>query len=248
MADSEKSVISSPLSGSQGKNAEGITESEMERVREIILGPDSMKQRFLKPEVDRLREILFGEKMEEYERLFNDVHRDTERTQNDLRNIQDTISDFEKSQARQLDAIQRELSQLSNELRRIASQQQTHQTVYQQLFNQSHQREVLMQKLQTQYDDQATELSQLERELRNLKSATESYYDHHQRKLNEVKSDVRQVEDKLFSELRRLIDRLNTQKPDRKTLATMFMEIATRLETGGTMTNLLEDLTTSSSE
>jgi chromosome segregation ATPase len=219
------------------------SETDMDRVREIILGNDSSKQRFLKPEVDRLREMIFGEQIEEYERLFSDVKRDIERTQSDLRHIQNSISDFEKSQARQLEAIEREVSQLSAEVRRQTSQIQSHQAAYQQLLNQSHQKEVLMKKLQAQHEEQVLELTQQQKDLRSIKSTVEEYQDKNSRKLNGVNAEIRQVEDKLFTELRRFADRLNVQKPDRKTLATMFMEIATRLETGGTVTNLLEDLT-----
>ncbi len=45
------------------------------------------------------------------------------------------------------------------------------------------------------------------------------------------------------NELRRVATRLSDQKTDRKALATMLMEVATRLETGSSVTGLLEDLT-----
>jgi len=227
---------------------ESMPQTEMDRVRSLILGGDASKQRFLKPEVDRLREMLFGEQIETYERLFADMRRDMERVQGDLRHAQDSIADLEKSQTRQLDQIQRDQRQVTAEMRRQSDQLQSYQAVYQQLLSQGHQQEVMIQKLQTQHLDQDRSLAQHEKNLRELKVLTEEYQGQQERKLNTVKTEIRQVEDKLYSDLRRLLDRMNSQKPDRKTLATMFMEIATRLETGGGMTNLLEDLATPQSK
>lgn len=47
------------------------------------------------------------------------------------------------------------------------------------------------------------------------------------------------------AELRRIADRLDYQKTDRKALASMLIELAARLETGSTVTNLLEGLNAS---
>ena len=44
----------------------------------------------------------------------------------------------------------------------------------------------------------------------------------------------------LKDDLRRLTDRLENQKTDRRALASMLIELATRLETGNTVTGLLE--------
>ena len=61
-------------------------------------------------------------------------------------------------------------------------------------------------------------------------------------------SEVRQAEDGLTTELRRVADRLDDQKTDRKALAAMLMEMATRLETGSSVAGLLEGLTTPAEE
>lgn len=101
---------SSPVENTE--NQSGADDTELERVREIIFGPDTLKQRFLKPETDRLRDILFGTHMEEYERQFSDNQRDIERLTADLRHVQDGIADFEKSQMRRLESLEREIRKL----------------------------------------------------------------------------------------------------------------------------------------
>jgi len=219
------------------------TETELDRVRKIILGSDVVQQRLRKPEVDRLREILFGEQREEYERRFGDVHRDIERTLGDMRQLQDRAANTEKTQLARLDTLERDIRQLSAEIRRQGEQLQTHHAMFQQLLNQTHQHEMSTQKVVNQSKDQENKLIQQDKSLRDLQKLVEEHHDQSARDLNGIKREIREAEDKLYNELRRLIDRLNTQKTDRKTLAAMFMEVATRLETGASMTDLLGDLT-----
>ncbi|MGB9754902.1 hypothetical protein [Roseiflexus castenholzii] len=60
-----------------------------------------------------------------------------------------------------------------------------------------------------------------------------------------LRREIRHTEDEVRAELRRIADRLEYQKTDRKALASMLIELAARLETGGTVTDLLEGLNTS---
>lgn len=64
--------------------ADQEVQEDLERVRQIILGPDPLRQRLQQAEVDRLREILFGAQIEEYERRFADLRREVQRIGNDL--------------------------------------------------------------------------------------------------------------------------------------------------------------------
>lgn len=127
-------------------------------------------------------------------------------------------------------------------MRRQTKQIRAQQSTSQQLMNRTHQQELLAQRIEEQQKEHDSMLVQQEQSLREAQEKIESYRDQHERKLNTVKGELRQTEDKLYKELRRFTDRINTQKPDRKTLAAMFMEIATRLETGSSVMNLLEGL------
>ena len=238
-----KPDIQSGSTASQGSSTSDLSDQELNRVREIILGPDSIQQRFGKPEVERLREILFGEQAEDFERRFSDTRRDTERTLSDLRQVQDTVSSFEKSQRDRTDGLERQINQLGADIRRQAEQFRANQATVQQLRNEVHQQEMLTQKLMAQNKEQGMLVMQQEQELRTLKDTVEKYREQLERQVDTVKRESREAEDKLYVELRRLVDRLSEQKTDRKSLSAMFMEIATRLETGNTMSDLLEDLT-----
>lgn len=225
------------------ENPENLSEGELDRVREIILGPDAIKQRLQKPEVERLRDILVGEQNEEYNRRFNDVRRDTDRTLNDVRQIQDKVTDIERSQMQGNEALNRQIKQLNQELRRHTDELRTHLAMFQQLQNQIRQQEAQTTKLMAQNKEQGMLVMQQEEEIRALKTTVQDHRDMSERKINGVKRELRDVEDKLYAEIHRLIDRLSEQKTDRKSLSAMLMEVATRLETGSSVTNLLEDLT-----
>lgn len=221
---------------------------ELERVRDIILGPDRTRQRMQGAEVDRLRQVIFGAQMEEYERRFTDVRRETERILTDLRVVQDSVSEFEKSQAKRIEALEREMRRTNDELRREIDRLGGREAVLQQILTRTQQQELHSKSVTENIHELSTTQSQHESEVRAIKSALAENRDQHERKLDVLKREVRQAEDDLRAELRRVTDRLGDQKTDRKALAAMLMEVATRLETGSSVTGLLEGLTAAAKE
>lgn len=217
---------------------------ELERVREIILGPDLARQRIQGAEVDRLRQVIFGEQMEEYERRFADVRREMERILTDLRVVQDSVAEFEKNQTKRLEALERDMRRTNDELRRDVDRLGSRETALQQLVTRAQQLDLHSQSTQETLQELRTTQQQYENEVRTLKSTLGENRDQQERRLDTLKREVRQAEDNLRAELRRVTDRLGDQKTDRKALAAMLMEVATRLETGSTVTGLLEGLTT----
>jgi len=223
-------------------------QQELERVRDIILGPDTVRQRLQGSEVSRLREILFGAQMKEYERRLADLKRETERGISDLRLVQDSVSEFEKVQTKRIELLEGETRQANNELRREVDQLRARETVIQQLLTRTQQQEMLGRGLSRKSDELQGALSRQERGLRALGTTVSEHRDQRERKLDVLKHEMRRSEDDLRTELRRIADRLTDQKIDRKALAAMLIEVATRLETGSTVTSLLEKLTPPSKE
>lgn len=214
---------------------------EIDRVRELILGPE-MQMRPRQAEVDRLREILFGAQMEEYDRTFKDLRREMERMLADVRQLQDTVGDFEKNQRRQLENLEREMRQTTDELRREVERLRNQETLLQQVVAQVRQQDKTHQGLIETAQVLRQSLAQHEQELRALSGSNREFRDQSERKADALKRELRQSEDTIRSEVRRITDRLDDQKTDRRALAAMLIEIATRLETGSNVTNLLEDL------
>ncbi len=220
-----------------------MPDKELDQVREIILGPDTVRQRLRKPEVDRLREIIFGAQMEEYERRFADLHREMERLVGDLRQVQDGVGEFEQAQTKRLEALEREMRRATDELRREVDRLRAQEPLLQQILTQARQQEMMSQTLSDQIGELRKIVTQQGSDLTALRNTVSEHRDQRERKLDALKRELRGAEDSLRAELRRVADRLDDQKTDRKALAAMLMEIATRLETGSSMTGLLGGLT-----
>ena len=229
------------------------SQGELDRVRELILGSSdteatSQAPRMRKTEVDRLREILFGAQMQDYERRFIDIRREIERTMSDMRVIQDRVGEFEKNQAKQIETLERQFRQSHDEAKRELERLRAQEAVVQQLVNQSRQHDMLAQGLSKTSTEVTATVSKQERDLRSIRSTMNEQREQFERKIDTIKREARQGEDGLWAEIRRVSDQLGDQKTDRKALSGMFMEVATRLETGSSVTGLLEGLSTSAQD
>lgn len=229
-------------SGRPGRQVDTASQEDLERVREIILGPDATRQRLRGAEVDRLREILFGAQIEEYERRFNDLHRNLERLHADLREAHERIGEVEKSAARRIEGLELTVRRLADEQRREAERQRSRDALVQQLVAQVRQHEETIVGIGEGLLDLRKAHQSNEAELRTNKSELIDTRDQLEQRAQGLRRDLRSSEDALRDELRRVADRLEHQKTDRKALASMLIEIATRLETGSSVTGLLEGL------
>ena len=193
-------------------------------------------------EVDRLRQVIFGEQMEEYERRFVDFRRDMDRILTDLRLIQDSVTEFEKNQTKRIEVLEHEMRRANDELRREIGRLNARETLVQQLTMRTQQQELIGKDFSDNIADLHAVSTQQENEIRSLKALLGENREQYERRLDTLRREVRQAEDTLRAELRRVTNRLGDQKTDRKALAAMLMEVATRLETGSSVTGLLEDL------
>lgn len=260
LLDEERVNTGKPTSESEGNGKPATTQpeaksaqsqanqAELDRVRELLLGPDLVQQRLRGAEVNRLREIVFGDQIQEYERRFTDLEREMKRVLASLRQMQDDLNDFEKTQTQRFDALERGMHQADDELRRELTRLRTHEAMLQQLHTQVRQQELLGQNVQEQAGALRKAAAQQESDLRSLKATIEDNRITHERKLDNLKREVQHGADELLSELRQVTERLNIQKTDRKALASMLIEVATRLETGGNVASLFEGLTSPTQE
>jgi predicted nucleic acid-binding Zn-ribbon protein len=68
-------------------------------------------------EVDRIRDIIFGSQMRDYEQKFVAHHRDLERLQAELERLGQQLADLEADQAKKLQNLRQELRQADTDLR-----------------------------------------------------------------------------------------------------------------------------------
>jgi chromosome segregation ATPase len=218
------------------------TQEDLERVRQIILGPDPLRQRLQQAEVDRLREILFGAQIEEYQKQFSDIRREIERMSNDFGETRERLLELQKTMGRRVETLELDLRKLNDDLRRESERQRRQEALMQQIATQARQHEETLKALSDTIGDMRKTQITTEAEVRSAKTGIIDTRDQIEQRAQSLRREMRQTEDELRAELRRVADRLDYQKTDRKALASMLIEIAARLETGNSITGLLEGL------
>lgn len=68
-------------------------------------------------EVERIRDIIFGPYIRDYEQRFQIVQRDLERLQQELDRLAEQLTDQESDQSKKLQALRREMRQADDSLR-----------------------------------------------------------------------------------------------------------------------------------
>jgi ElaB/YqjD/DUF883 family membrane-anchored ribosome-binding protein len=68
-------------------------------------------------EVDRIRDIIFGVQMQDYERRFQIVQRDLERLQEEIDSLSEQLGDQDSSQGKKLQNLRREMRNADKDTR-----------------------------------------------------------------------------------------------------------------------------------
>jgi chromosome segregation ATPase len=87
------------------------------------------------------------------------------------------------------------------------------------------------------------DLSRLQQELDRLADQMSEQDQAQSKKLQALRGEMRQSDDDLRDELRQAVDQLMTDKMDRSALGDMFVEVGQRLKSGGSLSDLLGQLT-----
>lgn len=147
--------------------------------------------------------------------------------------------------ARRLEMLELDTRRLTDDARRESDRQRSREALMQQIATQVRQHDDQLKATgETVLDLRKMQTSQ-ESELRSVRAGMVDVRDQIEQRAQALRREIRHTEDELRAELRRIADRLEYQKTDRKALASMLIELAARLETGSTVTDLLEGLHTS---
>ena len=68
-------------------------------------------------EMERIRDIIFGAQMRDYERQFQTIQRDLERLQRDIDRLSQQLTDQESSQSKKIQGLRQEMRQADDDLR-----------------------------------------------------------------------------------------------------------------------------------
>ncbi len=191
--------------------------------------------------VDRIRDIIFGPKMRDYEQRFEAMVRDLGRLQGELDRLGEQLAAKDAAQAKQLQAARQEARQADGELRgelkaeaaRLAGQLSEQQTA------QSTAVQAVRQELgQVNESLQAS----LKAEIAQLGSALEEQDRSEKDALQALRQELRAADTGLRDELRAVVQRLTEDKTDRSTLGELFIELGSHIKGGGSLNDLLQGL------
>lgn len=191
--------------------------------------------------VDRIRDILFGPKMRDFEQRFEVLSRDINRLQGDLDQLGEQLTVKDAGQGKALQGLRQELRQVSGDLRgeykgevaRLGTQ------LAEQTAAQSTSAQALRQELRQADSDLQT---QIHADLEQLATQMAEQNASLQSSLQGLRQELRKADGELREELRQLTKRLTDDKADRSTLGDLFIELGNHVKTGGSFADLLNAL------
>jgi chromosome segregation ATPase len=191
--------------------------------------------------VERIREIIFGPKMRDYEQRFEAVTRDLGRLQQELDHLNEQLTAKDAAQGKNLQGMRQELRQTGSDLRKElkaeitrAGAQLTEQTAAQATNLQT-----LRQELHQADDDLH---AQAKADLEELATQMAEQDAAQKTNLGDLRQELRKADADLREELRQIAQRLTDGKTDRSTLGELFIELGGHLKTGGSLADLLQNL------
>lgn len=191
--------------------------------------------------VDRIRDIIFGPKMRDYEQRFEALVRDLVRLQGEVDRLGEQLEARDAAQAKQLQAARQEGRQADAELRGELKAEATRlagQLTEQQAAQGNAVQAVRQELGQVNESLQAA----LKAEAAQLGSALEDQDRGHKDALQAMRQELRAADADLRDELRAVMQRLTDDKTDRSTLGELFIELGSHIKGGGSLSDLLQGL------
>jgi chromosome segregation ATPase len=191
--------------------------------------------------VERIRDIIFGPKMRDYEQRFEALTRDLSRLQADLDNLAEQLTAKDATQTKNLQAARQELRQANGDLRnelksevtrlsgQMAEQHTTHANALQAARQDLLQSDAAMQ-------------SELKAELEQLNCALNDHDTAQKSTLQQLRQELRKADADLREELRQVMQRLTDDKTDRSMLGELFVELGNHVKSGGSLSDILQGL------
>lgn len=191
--------------------------------------------------VERIRDIIFGPKMRDYEQRFDAVVRDLARLQADLDNLAEQVTAKDAGQSKNLQAVRQELRQADGELRnelkaegsKLTSQLAEQHTAHTNALN------ATRQELQLAGDNLhvafKADIEQVNCNLADHEAAQKA-------SLQSLRQEFRKADADLREELRQVMQRLTDDKTDRVSLGDLFVELGNHIKSGGNLADLLQGL------
>lgn len=191
--------------------------------------------------VERIRDIIFGPKMRDYEQRFEALLRDLARLQADLDNLAEQVAAKDAGQSKNLQAVRQELRQADGELRNELKSEGTRLTTQLAEQHTAHSNALTAARQELQLADDnlqagfKAEIEQVNCNLGDHETAQKA-------SLQSLRQEFRKADADLREELRQVMQRLTDDKTDRSTLGELFVELGNHIKSGGNLADLLQGL------
>ncbi len=191
--------------------------------------------------VKRIRDIIFGPKVRDYEQRFEALTRDLGRMQEELDRLAEQLTAKDATQGKNLQALRQELRQADSELQtslkteaaRLTSQMADQHGAHTAALNAARQElKVADDNLQAAFK---ADIEQVNCAMTDHETAQKATLQSLRQELRKADADVRE-------ELRQVMQRLTDDKTDRSTLGELFVELGNHIKSGGNLSDLLQGL------
>lgn len=191
--------------------------------------------------VERIRDIIFGTTMRDYDQRFEALLRDVGRLQAEVARLNELLAAKDAAQTRNLQGVRQELSQATSDLRAETRAELTRLGA--QLVEQSNHHGLLLQGVREDMgraehalqDALAAGMERLSGQLADEAAARAT-------DLQGLRQECQHADQDLRDELRQIAQRLTDTKTDRSLLGDLFIELGSHLKTGGGLAELLKGL------
>jgi chromosome segregation ATPase len=191
--------------------------------------------------VERIRDIIFGPKMRDYEQRFEALSRDLNRLQADLDNLAEQLTAKDAAQTKSLQAARQELRQANGDLRNELKGEATRLSGQMAEQHTAHTNGLQAARQELLQADAAMQ-SELKTELEQLNCALNDHETAQKNALQQLRQELRKADADIREELRQVMQRLTDDKTDRSTLGELFVELGNHVKSGGSLSDLLQGL------
>ena len=191
--------------------------------------------------VERIRDIIFGPKMRDYEQRFEALRAISPGSRAIWISLAEQLTAKDAAQSKNLQAARQEVRQANGDLRNelkaegtrlsgpMAEQHTAHSNALQATRQELVQADAMMQ------SEQKAELEQLTARSPTTRAAQKN-------SLQSLRQELRKADADLREELRLVMQRLTDDKTDRSTLGELFVELGNHVKSGGNLSDILQGL------
>lgn len=191
--------------------------------------------------VERIRDIIFGPKMRDYELRFDALVRDVARLQADLDNLGEQLVAKDASQSKNLQALRLELRQADGEQRNEMKAESARLTAQMAEQHTAHANALSAARQELQLADDNLQVA-LKAEIEQVNCSIADHEVAQKTALQSLRQEFRKADADLREELRQVMQRLTDDKTDRSTLGELFVELGNHIKGGGNLADLLQGL------